>query len=118
MNQAGLQAIVPKRYKPITTDSRHDRLISPNLLQNGLNAPSGKGEVIVGDITYLPVQSGGFCYLACFQDKFTRRIVGWQVANRMTAQIVTDAFSQARRCGLIKRGAIIHNEPRQPVCFG
>jgi len=110
MKRQNLTAIAPKRFKPITTDSRHELWISPNLLQNGMSTPSGKGEVIVGDITYLPVKGGGFCYLACFQDKFTRRIIGWQVSNRMTAQLVIDAFGQAQRRGLIKHGAIIHTD--------
>ncbi|MEJ7863402.1 MAG: DDE-type integrase/transposase/recombinase, partial [Pyrinomonadaceae bacterium] len=39
-----------------------------------------------------------------------RRIVGWQVSERMTAQLVIDAFNRARRRGLIKRGAIIHTD--------
>lgn len=110
MKRENLTAIAPKRFKPMTTDSRHDLRISPNLLQNGRGAPLEKGEVIVGDITYLPVKGGGFCYLACFQDKFARRIIGWQVSNRMTAQLVIDAFGQARRRGLIKHGAIIHTD--------
>jgi transposase InsO family protein len=110
MRREGLKAIAPKAFVPRTTDSKHDLRVSPNLLQAGANQPLGKGEVIVGDITYLPLRGGGFCYLACFQDKFTRRIVGWSVSSRMTTQFVIDAFSSARRCGLIKRGAIIHTD--------
>lgn len=102
----------------MTTDSKHEQRISPNLLQNALNAPAGKGEVIVGDITYLRVRGGGFCYLACFQDKYTRRIVGWQVSRRMTAQFVIDAFSSARRRGLIERGAIIHTDQGSQYACG
>ena len=110
MKQAGLRAIAPKRFEPITTDSRHDWRISPYLLQNGVNAPTDKGQVIVGDITYLPLRNGGFCYLACFQDKYTRRIIGWQVSNRMMRQLVLDALNQGLRRGLIRRGAIIHTD--------
>jgi transposase InsO family protein len=72
--------------------------------------PVGQGLCLVGDITYLPLQNGRFCYLATFQDKFTRRIVGWQVSERMTAQLVIDALNRARRRGLIKRNAIIHTD--------
>jgi transposase InsO family protein len=105
-----LRAIAPKRFKPNTTDSKHAARISPNLLQDGMNAPLGKGEVIVGDITYLPLKGGKFCYLACFQDKFTRRIVGWQISERMTTQLVIDALGSALRRKLIKRNAIIHTD--------
>jgi putative transposase len=110
MRQMGLRAIQPKSFKPQTTDSKHGLPVCANLLQNVANAATGRGEVFVGDITYLRLRDGGFCYLACLQDKFTRRIVGWKVSTRMTAQLVIDVFLQARRRGLIKRNAIIHSD--------
>lgn len=110
MKVQGLAAIAPRAFKPRTTDSAHSLGFSPNLLRDPANEPSGAGEVIVGDITYLPLRGGKFCYLATFQDKFTRRIVGWQVSERMTAQLVLDAFNRARSRGLIGKGAIIHTD--------
>jgi transposase InsO family protein len=110
MQTESLWAIQPKRFTPKTTDSRHGLPICANLLQNGTNAPVGKGEVLVGDITYLRLADGGFCYLACLQDKFTRRIASWKVSQRMTAQLVIDVFLQASRRGLIGKGAIIHTD--------
>jgi transposase InsO family protein len=110
MREQGLRAIAPRRFKLRTTDSNHDSRISPNLLKETANEICRAGEVIVGDITYLPMRNGRWCYLATFQDKFTRRIVGWQVSPNMTAQLVIDAFNRARRRGLIKRGAIIHTD--------
>lgn len=92
MKREGLTAIAPNRFVPKTTDSKHNSRISPNLLAARVNQPTSKGEVIVGDITYLPLKGGGFCNLATFQDKYTRRIVGWAVAERMTAQVVLDAL--------------------------
>lgn len=109
MKQQSLTAIGPKRFKPRTTDSKHGSGYSPNLLK-AAGMPQAKGRVIVGDITYLPLQNGRFCYLATFQDKYTRRIVGWQVAEQMTAQLVIDALLQARRRGLITSGAIVHTD--------
>lgn len=110
MKEQSLAAIRPRAFKPRTTDSNHGFGFSPNLLTDSSNEPSGQGQVIVGDITYLPLQNGRFCYLATFQDKFTRRIVGWQVSANMTAQLVIDAFNRARRGGLLKRNAIIHTD--------
>lgn len=108
MKEQSLRAICPKGFVPRTTDSKHNLGFARNLLKDKLNEPVGQGEVIVGDITYLPLSNGGFCYLATFQDKFTRRIVGWQVSSRMTAQLVLDALNRVRQRGLIKRGAVIH----------
>jgi transposase InsO family protein len=110
MRRENLQAIAPRKFKPQTTDSNHASRISPNLLKKGANAPTAAGEVIVGDITYIRLRDGSFCYLAIFQDKFTRRIVGWAISMKMTVQLVLDAFQMARRRALLKRGAIIHTD--------
>jgi putative transposase len=110
MNREQLRAIQPKSFRPKTTDSNHDFRISPNLLKTLEKGSFTKGEVIVGDITYLQIRGGKFCYFACFQDKFTRRIIGWQVAERMTQQLVIDALNMARRRFLIKKNAIIHTD--------
>lgn len=110
MRRENLRAIQPKSFRPQTTNSRHTLAVSPNLLHNGEGTPVNKGEVFVGDITYLRLRNGGFCYLAVLQDKFTRRIVGWKVATRMTAQLVIDVFLSARQRGLIGKNAIIHSD--------
>lgn len=110
MREMNLAAIQPKRFKPRTTDSDHNALISPNLLKNGQNQPRSWGEVVVGDITYLPLINGLFCYLATFQDKLTRRIIGWAISETLEADLVVVALGMALRRGLIKRGAIVHTD--------
>lgn len=110
MKAQSLTAICPKRFVPRTTDSTHGLGYSRNLLKELINEPTEKGQVIVGDITYLPMRGGKFGYLATFQDKLTRRIVGWQVSQRMTGQLVIGALNLARQRGLISKGAIIHTD--------
>jgi len=110
MREEGLVAIQPKRFRPRTTDSRHNKTPSPNLLKEAVNTGFGAGEAIVGDITYLPLAGGRFCYLAMFQDKVTKRIVGWSVSDRMTAELVIDALRMALRRGFVNRTAIIHTD--------
>jgi transposase InsO family protein len=110
MREQNLRAIVPRRFVPRTTDSNHDARVSPNLLKEPSNQVQGAGQVIVGDITYIRLANGKFCYLASFQDQFTKRVVDWKVAANMTAQLVIDAFQMARRQGLIRRRAIIHTD--------
>ncbi len=109
MREMDLIAIQPKRFRPRTTDSRHSGLISPNLLKEAA-LPLKAGEQIVGDITYLPLGGGGFCYLATFQDRLTKRLVGWSIDDSMTAELVVKALQMALRRGLIKRGAIVHTD--------
>jgi putative transposase len=108
MRRENLKVLAPRKYKPQTTDSNHASRISPNLLKEADNAPTSAGLCVVGDITYIRLRDGSFCYLAVFQDKFTRRVVGWALSARMTVQLVIDAFQVARRRALLKRGAIIH----------
>ena len=108
LQSEGLKAIQPKSFKPKTTDSKHGFGYNENLLKEAKDESQTNGAVFIGDITYLRLQSGGFCYLAVLQDKFTRRIVGWKVSERMTAQLVIDVFNQARKRYLMKKRAIIH----------
>lgn len=45
-----------------------------------------------------------------WQDKFTRRIVGWAVSARMTDEIVIIALEKALLGGLVRAAAIIHTD--------
>lgn len=110
MRRLGLRAIAPRRFRPQTTDSRHAALASPNLLLEAENAPRSPREVIVGDITYLPTRGGRWSYLASWQDKFSKRIVGWAVEDSMSEELVIKAFKQAVAGGAIKAGTIIHTD--------
>jgi len=109
MREMNLVAIQPRSFKPRTTDSRHDKLISPNLLREA-DLPLTWGEQIVGDITYLPLTGGGFVYLATYQDRMTKRLVGWSIDDSMRAELVVKALQMALRRGLIKRGAMVHTD--------
>lgn len=110
MRRLGLRAIRPRSFVPRTTDSRRTVRPSPNLLLDAQHAPRRPREVIVGDITYLPLQTGGWGYLASWQDKFTRRVVGWAVEARMTEELVTRAFEKAIKSGSVESGTIIHTD--------
>lgn len=109
MKAEKLEAIRPKRFVPKTTDS-NNKLASPNLLKDGENEPTIPRAVIIGDITYLPLSNGKWSYLATFQDKFTRRVVGWSVSNTMTEELVSSALRKALETGRISRDAIIHTD--------
>ena len=110
MREEGLVAKYPKAFRPRTTDSRHDKQPSPNLLKDASNRVFAAGPGHVGDITYLPLTNGRFCYLAMFQDKRTKRIVGWSVGARMTAELVIDALKMGLRRGFVNRNAIVHTD--------
>lgn len=110
MRRLGLRAIRSRSFVPRTTDSRRTVRPSPNLLLDAQHTPRRPREVIVGDITYLPLQTGGWGYLASWQDKFTRRVVGWAVEARMTEELVIKAFAKAVASGSVESGTIIHTD--------
>lgn len=109
MREEGLKALQPKSFKPKTTDSRGTKA-TPNLLANIKLEECAAEKIIIGDITYLPMKSGKFCYLAVWQDKVTRRIIGWSLAETMTAELVISALQKAILKGKVKAGAIIHSD--------
>ena len=55
MKEEGLRAIQPRSFVPRTTDSSHNLGYSENLLMGMKLPPEKPNEVIVGDITYLPL---------------------------------------------------------------
>lgn len=107
MKERGLHAIQPKNFVPKTSDGRADKP-SPNLLTNQ-PLPEGVNQVWAGDITFIST-SRGWRYLAVVIDLFSRKIVGWSLADNMRADLVCDALKQAlgsrRDCG----GVIFHSD--------
>jgi putative transposase len=110
MKRQGLVSTHEKLWRPATTDSRGTQRIAPNLLENGANRPETKGEVLVGDITYIRLRGGVFCYLAVFVDLLTKRVVGWSIRDHMKAELVTSALLKAIHGGHAGRGAVIHTD--------
>ena len=110
MREQGLRAIQPRRFVPRTTDSRHGQRMSPNLLAEREIIVGRPRQVIVGDITYLPLQSGQWAYLATWMDLFSRKILGWQIASSMTAELVIEALKKAILRGRLPDGLIVHSD--------
>ena len=110
MREQGLQAIQPRRFVPRTTDSRHGQRMSPNLLLERAIRVDRPRQVIVGDITYLPLQNADWAYLATWMDLFSRKIVGWQVADSMTAELVIEALKKAILREHLPTGLIVHSD--------
>jgi transposase InsO family protein len=90
----GLRAIQPKSFVPRTTDSRHRLGYSPNLLLE-TPEPTKSDELWVGDITYVPLRGGAFCYLALLMDRFSRALVGWRLGETMTDVLTLGALRRA-----------------------
>jgi hypothetical protein len=57
----------PRSFQPRTTDSRGTKAL-PNLLAQVKAGECAAAKMIIGDITYLPLRNGKWCYLAVWQD--------------------------------------------------
>ena len=110
MREQDLRAIQPRRFVPRTTDSRHGQRMSPNLLLEREIIVDRPRQVIVGDITYLPLQNGQWAYLATWMDLFSRKILGWQIASSMTAELVIEALKKAIIREHLPAGLIVHSD--------
>jgi transposase InsO family protein len=92
MRQDGLAARVRRRFK-VTTDSSHDLPTAPNRLDRCF-VRNRANEVWVSDITFIGTEEG-WLYLATEMDLYSRKIVGWALADRLTAELVAEALRMA-----------------------
>lgn len=105
-----LKAIQPKSFVPKTTDSKQTKKPAPNLLK-GIETISRPGEVWVGDITYIGLETAEWAYLASWIDIYHHKVVGWEVQNHMRAELIIQAFVKAKiRCGTSIYGLIVHSD--------
>jgi len=109
MDEMELVAIQPKSFKPRTTDSRHSLGYSPNLLLDA-PPPDGINQLWVGDITYVPLVGGEFLYLAMLMDRFSRRIVGWDLQDHLREPLVLAALRAAIALRQPPPGLIHHTD--------
>jgi len=81
--------------RPRTTDSRHNNPLYPNLVKSLI--PTRVGEQIVGDITYIPLDSSGqkFCYVSLIMDSYSKFVLGASVGMTLEAKYPLEALSQA-----------------------
>jgi len=95
MTEMNLVAIQPRSFKPRTTESRHTLGYSENLLLEA-PPPDRINRLWVGDITYVPlIGSGDFLYLAILMDRYSRRIVGWNIQDHMREPLVLSTLRAA-----------------------
>lgn len=93
MRENGLSCKQRRRYT-VTTQSNHALTIAENVLNRNfcVDKPNCKW---VSDITYLWTAEG-WLYVAAVLDLFSRRVVGWSIADHMRADLVENAFTMAK----------------------
>lgn len=91
MRELGITGVTAPRKRPRTTVPGVDR--PGDLLERDFTAER-PNQRWVADITYVAT-AAGWMYAAFVQDLFSRRIVGWQVADHLGADLALDALEMA-----------------------
>lgn len=107
MKRNGIRAKQKKKFKP-TTNSRHNLPIAENVLNRNFDA-TRPNDAWVGDITYISTDEG-WMYLSTWIDLCTRKVVGWSMSPRMTANIVVDAFRMALFRQKLQAPLLVHSD--------
>jgi putative transposase len=109
MRQDNLLCLRRRPFVPMTTNSRHDWRIVPNLAR-GL-VPSGLDQLWVADITYVRLLEE-FAYLAVVLDAFSRRVIGWALDTHLRASLASAALGMAIAARRPAPGSLIHHSDR------
>jgi putative transposase len=99
---------VRRRAFVVTTDSRHNLPVYPNLARE--MTPTAVNQLWVADITYIRLRTE-FVYLAVVLDAFSRRVVGWALGRTLEAELAVAAL----RMALIQRRpppGLVHHSDR------
>lgn len=97
-----------KRSFKVTTQSRHNRPVAPNLLAQDFSA-TRVNKKWVADITYIKTDQG-WMYLATIEDLFSRFIVGWAMEQHRTDILTCKALEMAFGRRQLQPGLIHHSD--------
>jgi transposase InsO family protein len=101
--------IESKRRYVQTTFSKHWMRKYPNISKNTIiNSPE---QVWVSDITHLKTDEGN-CYLSLITDAFSRKIVGFNVSDSMSAEQTVKALKMAIKGRIYPNNIIVHHSDR------
>ena len=90
MRQARLVGASRRRLGVTTTRRNAEARPAPDLVDRDFSA-KGPNQLWVADITFIPT-AAGFLYLAVVLDAWSRKIVGWAMANHLRTELVLDAL--------------------------
>jgi len=107
MRAAGLVGC-HRRRRARTTVADPAHTPAPNLVARDFTAPA-PDRLWLGDITYLPTGEG-WLYLAVLLDAYSRRIVGWAMADHLRTELALDALAMALQSRRPPAGLIHHTD--------
>jgi putative transposase len=109
MRDLGLVPCQPKPFRPTTTEPG-DPAGVPDLVGRDFTA-AAPGLRLVGDITYIRTGQG-WLYLATVLDCFSKKVVGYAMADHMRAALVVEALRMAARNVRFRVGETVFHSDR------
>jgi putative transposase len=106
MRQDNLLALRRPAFRPATTNSRHGWTVWPNLAKR--LAPTTTDQLWVADITYVRLGES-FVYLAVILDAFSRKVVGWAMADHLRTELALAALDMALAARDVVPGGLVHH---------
>lgn len=107
MRLHGIRAKQPRRFVR-TTDSNHHQPVADNVLNQRFETEA-PNRVWTADITYIDTAEG-WLYLAVVMDLFSRKIVGWSMAEHMLTSLVEEALCMALQRRQPTDGLLHHSD--------
>lgn len=107
MHDHDIRAKMARKFR-CTTDSNHHLPVAANVLDRQFD-PEAPNEVWVADITFIPTREG-WLYLAAVEDLYSRRVVGWSMAEHLESRLVVDALEMAVQRRLPGEGLLAHSD--------
>jgi transposase InsO family protein len=93
MREHGLQSHKRRRFRVVTTDSKHSHPVAPNVLQRDFEAKA-PNQKWLADMTYVPTDEG-WLYVALVLDLYARKLVGWAMSATMPQELTLSALDVA-----------------------
>lgn len=112
------QALVKyKKRSRNTTYSKHSYAVAPNVLKSS-SIKTAK-QAVVSDITYIRLVGDKFAYLFLVSDAYSRKILGWHLADNLAHEQAIKALKMAVR-EIDDTTGVIHHSDRgvQYACHG
>jgi putative transposase len=108
MRAADIRARKPKRFV-VTTDSKHNYPVAPNVLDRNFQA-TRPGQIWISDITYVRTKNG-WLYLTVIIDLYDRKVIGWSMSKGLSAmETVIRAWLMATRKRPVTQELIFHSD--------
>lgn len=105
MQEQGIKSVVNNKFKPARNKS--DNISRENLV---VIEPTAMNQVWSTDITYIYTQTQGWVYLSTIMDRYSKKIIAWDISQRMTTDLVNKTLEKAIRVRGASKGLLLHSD--------